>query len=57
MRIVQWKRQLVAGADGVFATREKTSDNGRTEIEEELFTRIGRLDMELEWLKKLSGVG
>lgn len=30
----------------------KTSDTGRTAFEEELFARIGRLDMKLEWLKK-----
>jgi transposase-like protein len=58
VQIAQWKKQLVAGAASVFATGVKTSDTGRTDLEEELFARIGRLDMELEWLKKkLSGVG
>ena len=53
VQIAQWKKlkkQLVAGAAGVFATCVKTSDMGRTALEEELFARIGRLDMELEWL-------
>ena len=58
VQIAQWKKQLVAGAAGVFAAGAKASDTGRTALEEELFARIGRLDMELEWLKKkLSGVG
>lgn len=49
--------QLVVGAAGVFVTEVETSDTGRTEIEDDLFKRIGRLDMELEWLKKPSGAG
>jgi transposase-like protein len=58
VQIAQWKKQLVASAAGVFATGVKTSDTGRTALEDELFARIGRLDMELLWLKKkLSGVG
>ena len=57
VQISQWKKQLVAGAASVFAG-VKASDTGRSALEEELFARIGRLDMELEWLKKkLSGVG
>jgi len=52
VQIAQWKKQLVAGAAGVFATGVKTSGTGRTALEEELFARIGRLDIELEWLKK-----
>ena len=52
VQIAQWKKQLVAGAAGVFAVGVKTSDTGRTALEDELFARIGRLDMELLWLKK-----
>ena len=50
-----WKKQLLAGAEALFAngTRTVTAD---TEAEKaELFEQIGRLKMELEWLKKKVG--
>ena len=57
IQITQWKKQLLAGAAGVFTTGAK-SDTGQATLVTELFERIGRLDMELEWLKKkLAGLG
>ena len=53
IQITQWKKQLLAGAASVFATGTK-SDSGQAALVAELFERIGRLDMELEWLKKNS---
>ncbi len=46
-----WKKQLLAGAEAVFANgRGTTADVGAEKAE--LFEQIGRLKMELEWLKK-----
>jgi transposase-like protein len=57
IQITQWKKQLLAGAAGAFATGAK-ADTGQATLVAELFERIGRLDMELDWLKKkLAGVG
>jgi len=57
IQITQWKKQLLAGAAAAFATGTK-SDSGQAALVTELFERIGRLDMELEWLKKkLAGLG
>jgi transposase-like protein len=57
IQITQWKKHLLAGAPGVFATGVK-ADSSQAMLVTELFERIGRLDMELEWLKKkLAGVG
>jgi putative transposase len=57
IQITQWKKQLLAGAPGCFALGAK-SDSSQTALVAELFERIGRLDMELEWLKKkLAGFG
>jgi len=48
-----WKKQLLAGADQVFCPGAKSAD---AEAEKaELFEQIGRLKMELEWLKKKVG--
>ncbi len=57
IQITQWKKQLLAGAAGCFATGV-AGDSGQAALVTELFERIGRLDMELEWLKKkLAGLG
>ena len=46
-----WKKHLLAGVEAVFATGAKVS--GPTEDHQaELYEQIGRLKMELEWLKK-----
>ena len=47
-----WKKQLLAGADQVFGNgRQAAAADGEAE-KAELFEQIGRLKMELEWLKK-----
>lgn len=57
IQITQWKKQLLAGASGVFAVGVQAGAD-QSGLVAELFERIGRLDMELAWLKKkLSGVG
>jgi putative transposase len=49
--IAQWKRQLVTGASGVFANG---SGKGKTQedLTDPLYQEIGRLKMEVDWLKK-----
>jgi putative transposase len=47
-----WKKQLLADAQAVFADGTKAG-NGEAEARQaELYEQIGRLKMELEWLKK-----
>jgi putative transposase len=48
-----WKKQLLAGAEQVFTNGTRVAGAGDAEAEKaELFEQIGRLKMELEWLKK-----
>jgi putative transposase len=48
-----WKKQLLAGAESVFANGVRVEGVADAEAEKaELFEQIGRLKMELEWLKK-----
>jgi putative transposase len=50
-----WKKQLLAGAEQVFGNGARAGA-GHAEAEKaELFEQIGRLKMELEWLKKKVG--
>jgi transposase len=47
-----WKKQVLAGAETLFTNGSKAA-TAVTEAEKtELFEQIGRLKMELEWLKK-----
>ena len=47
-----WKKQLLSGAEDVFASGAKASTGDAEAVQAELFEQIGRLKMELEWLKK-----
>ena len=50
-----WKKQLLAGADKVFSNGTKAATADAEAEKAELFEQIGRLKMELEWLKKKVG--
>ena len=47
-----WKKQLLAGAEVVFANGVKIDAGDAEARQAELFEQIGRLKMELEWVKK-----
>jgi transposase len=47
-----WKKQLLAGVEDVFANGSKAAAADAEAAQAELFEQIGRLKMELEWLKK-----
>src|SRR5207244_10147979 len=49
-----WKKQLLAGADQVFSNGSKAVTADAEAETAELFEQIGRLKMELEWLKNKS---
>ena len=49
-----WKKQLLAGAEQVFANGTRAVADTEA-AKAELFEQIGRLKMELEWLKKKVG--
>ena len=46
-----WKKHLLAGVEAVFATGAKVS-GPTADHQAELYEQIGRLKMDLEWLKK-----
>jgi transposase-like protein len=47
-----WKRQLSEEGEEVFKKNGKREERERARQEAELYEQIGRLKMELEWLKK-----
>jgi putative transposase len=47
-----WKKQLLAGAEEVFANGSKVAVVDAEAMQAQLYEQIGRLKMELEWVKK-----
>jgi transposase-like protein len=47
-----WKKQLVANAETVFAGGAKLPDPAADAKQAELYEQLGRVQMELAWLKK-----
>jgi transposase len=52
-QISTWKQRLLEGAPDVFEDRRR-KQRSEENNQEELFEQIGRLKMEVEWLKKKS---
>lgn len=47
-----WKKQLLEGVESIFSGEFKVVDTQNEQQKAELFEQIGRLQMELAWLKK-----
>jgi putative transposase len=50
--IAQWKRQLMEHAAEVFARNGSGSGKSQEELTAPLYEEIGRLKVEVDWLKK-----
>jgi putative transposase len=51
-QISDWKQQLLAEGPSVFSTHTARQQREQEALQAELYEQIGRLKMELEWLKK-----
>jgi transposase-like protein len=51
-QVSQWKRQLQTQGETIFKNGSVSSERQQAKKEAELYEQIGRLKMELEWLKK-----
>ena len=51
-QINHWKKHLREGAPSLFGRAGRTSEGTDTAVVTTLYEKIGRLDMELDWLKK-----
>jgi transposase-like protein len=52
VQISQWKNQLLDGAESLFRDGRRRDRDDHEAIQAELYERIGRLNVEVEWLKK-----
>ncbi len=50
--IAQWKRHLVDGSAEVFSRKNGLKGKSEEELTSPLYEEIGRLKMEVNWLKK-----
>ena len=51
-QIALWKKQLLEGAEGVFEGDSRKAEKSDEPESSELYEQIGKLNMQLEWLKK-----
>ncbi len=49
--VAGWKKQALAGLAGIFANGQGPEAREREKLAERLYEEIGRLKMELDWLK------
>jgi transposase len=52
--IHSWKKQLLASAEDLFSSPGKVAAVDHEALEGQLYQEIGRLKMELDWVKKKS---
>jgi len=55
-QVTNWKKQAADGMPALFADRRSKLDTSEETLKAELYEQIGRLQVELDWLKKRSGI-
>jgi len=55
-QVGQWKKEIQAGAETLFGKKRGPKPVDGPEDNERLYSQIGRLKVELDWLKKKSGL-
>ena len=56
VQVGQWKREIQAQAKTLFEGKRGPQPNAAHSAPDRLYGEIGRLKMELDWLKKKSGI-
>ncbi len=51
-QIAQWKKQLIDALPAIFSRRENSEVQGDEKVTAALYEQIGRLKVEVDWLKK-----
>jgi len=55
-QVTNWKKQAIEGMASVFADRRSHPETSEEALKAELYQQIGQLQVELDWLKKRSGI-
>ena len=51
-QIAKWKKELRAGLPEIFSGKQSSEENSKEQLVDNLYKRIGQLEMENDWLKK-----
>ena len=54
-QINTWKKQLLEGSSDIFSKGRKQQTENNEEEKDKLYSQIGRLKVEVDWLKKKTG--
>ena len=54
--VTHWKKQLLEGAAEIFSNGKRAAADADEELKAELYQPIGKLQVEVDWLKKKSGL-
>ncbi len=55
-QIIQWKKEVLAGLPGFFSKKRNDCMKAEEVLKSRLYEEIGRMKVELEWLKKNHGL-
>jgi putative transposase len=56
VQISQWKKQVLDGLSSLYAPKNARSEAAEEILKASLYQQIGQLKVELDWLKKKSGL-
>ena len=54
--VTHWKKQLLEGAAEIFSNGKRAAADADEELKAELYQQIGKLQVEVDWLQKKSGL-
>ena len=54
--VTNWKKQVLEGASDIFGNGRIHAEEADEQLKAELYQQIGKLQVDLEWLKKKSGL-
>ncbi len=55
-QVTQWKKELLNALPEIFSLRRHQDQREQQALVDQLYQQIGQLTMELDWLKKKSGL-
>jgi transposase len=55
-QITTWKKQLLASAEDIFSGARELREASDEQEKDELYRQVGKLQVELDWLQKKSGI-
>jgi transposase-like protein len=55
-QLTKWRRAFLERAPEIFSEKSSKREKAHAQVNEELYKKIGQLQVELDWLKKKSSV-